>query len=105
MATPLWPHAPRRARSSSPSAAVVGVLFSAVPAQAAPATSAEAAELVAARGHELEVVTEQFNEARETLDRAAGRRPGRRGPAGAGHGRARDRPGAGARHRPLRLDR
>ena len=48
-------------------AGVVGVLFSTVPAQAAPATSAEAAELVAARGHELEVVTEQFNEARETL--------------------------------------
>ena len=48
-------------------AAVVGVLFTAVPAQAAPATSAEAAELVAARGHELEAVTEQFNEARETL--------------------------------------
>jgi cell wall-associated NlpC family hydrolase len=46
---------------------VVGVLFTAVPAQAAPATSAEAAELVAARGHELEAVTEQFNEARETL--------------------------------------
>jgi cell wall-associated NlpC family hydrolase len=45
----------------------MGVLFSTVPAQAAPATSAEAAELVAARGHELEVVTEQFNEARETL--------------------------------------
>ena len=48
-------------------AGVVGVLFSTVPAQAAPATSAEAAELVAARGHELEVVTEQFNEAREIL--------------------------------------
>ena len=48
-------------------AAVVGVLFTAVPAQAAPATSAEAAELVAARGHELEAVTEKFNEARETL--------------------------------------
>src|SRR5215213_2543126 len=48
-------------------AGVMGVLFSTVPAQAAPATSAEAAELVAARGHELEVVTEQFNEARETL--------------------------------------
>ena len=30
-------------------------------------------------GHELEVVTEQFNEARETLDRAAGGRPGGRG--------------------------
>jgi cell wall-associated NlpC family hydrolase len=49
-------------------AGVIGVLFSAVPAQAAPATSAEAAQLVAARGHDLEVVTEQFNEARATLD-------------------------------------
>ena len=47
---------------------MVGVLFSAAPAQAAPATSAEAAQLVAARGHDLEVVTEQFNEARATLD-------------------------------------
>src|SRR3954462_13075762 len=52
-------------------AAVLGILFAGVPAHAAPgdpATSAEAAELVAARGHELEVVTEQFNEARETLE-------------------------------------
>jgi cell wall-associated NlpC family hydrolase len=48
-------------------AGVVAVLFTSAPAQAAPATAAEAAELVAARGHELEVVTEQFNEARETL--------------------------------------
>ncbi len=32
-----------------------------------PTTAAEAAQLVAARGHELEVVTEQFNEAREAL--------------------------------------
>ncbi len=32
-----------------------------------PTTAAEAAQLVAARGHELEVVTEQFNEAREVL--------------------------------------
>jgi cell wall-associated NlpC family hydrolase len=50
--------------------AAAGILFAGVPASAAPgdpATSAEAAELVAARGHELEVVTEQFNEARETL--------------------------------------
>jgi cell wall-associated NlpC family hydrolase len=47
--------------------AVLGVLFPATPAQAAPATSAEAAALVTARGHELEVVTEQFNEAREAL--------------------------------------
>jgi peptidoglycan DL-endopeptidase CwlO len=49
-------------------AGIVGVLVSTVPAQAAPATtSAEAAELVAARGHELEVVSEKFNEAREAL--------------------------------------
>jgi cell wall-associated NlpC family hydrolase len=48
-------------------AGVTGILLSTVPASAAPATSAEAAELVAARGHDLEVVTEQFNEARETL--------------------------------------
>ena len=50
--------------------AVIGILFAGVPAQAAPGdpgTAAEAAELVAARGHELEVITEQFNEARETL--------------------------------------
>jgi len=47
---------------------VVGVLLSSVPAQAAPpATAAEAAEIVAARGHELEVISEQFNEAREAL--------------------------------------
>ncbi len=32
-----------------------------------PTTAAEAARLVAARGHDLEVVTEQFNEAREGL--------------------------------------
>jgi cell wall-associated NlpC family hydrolase len=49
-------------------AGVVGVLFSSIPAQAAPAaTAAEAAEIVAAKGHELEVITEQFNEAREAL--------------------------------------
>ena len=66
MATPLG-RTPLAGRVVLALAAVVGVLFSAVPAQAAPATSAEAAELVAARGHELEAVTEQFNEARETL--------------------------------------
>jgi cell wall-associated NlpC family hydrolase len=38
-----------------------------VPAQAAPSTSAEAAQLVASRGHELEVLSEQFNEARVAL--------------------------------------
>jgi peptidoglycan DL-endopeptidase CwlO len=47
--------------------AIVATLFVAAPAQATPTTSAEAAELVAARGHELEVITEQFNEARVTL--------------------------------------
>ena len=49
--------------------AVIGTLFVTVPAaQAAPATSAEAAALVAARGHELEVISEQFNEARVALE-------------------------------------
>jgi cell wall-associated NlpC family hydrolase len=48
-------------------AAILGVLFSTMPAQAAPSTSGQAAELVAARGHELEVITEEFNEARATL--------------------------------------
>jgi cell wall-associated NlpC family hydrolase len=55
------------ARALLAAAALVGVLFSAVPAQAAPTTSAQAAELVAARGHQLEVITEEFNEAREAL--------------------------------------
>jgi cell wall-associated NlpC family hydrolase len=49
------------------SAAVLGVLLSTLPAQAAPNTVAEAAGLVAARGHDLEVITEEFNEAREML--------------------------------------
>jgi cell wall-associated NlpC family hydrolase len=48
-------------------AAVLGAVFSTVPAQATPATSGEAAQLMAAKGHELEVVTEEFNEAREAL--------------------------------------
>src|SRR3954465_5900555 len=59
---------PTAARALLAVAGVVGVLFSAVPAQAAPATSAEAAQQLAARGHDLEVVTEQFDEARATLD-------------------------------------
>ena len=74
MATPLG----RAPRMSSPRPAlvrrgalvllaVVGSLFVTAPAQAAPTTSAEAAELVATKGHELEVITEQFNEARVTL--------------------------------------
>ena len=66
MATPAG-RTPLAARALLALVGVVGVLFATVPAQAAPATSAEAAELVAARGHELEVVTERFNEARETL--------------------------------------
>jgi cell wall-associated NlpC family hydrolase len=56
-----------RGRVLLAAAAMLAVLFSAVPAQAAPTTSARAAELVAARGHQLEVVTEEFNEAREAL--------------------------------------
>jgi cell wall-associated NlpC family hydrolase len=49
-------------------AGAVGVVLAPSPATAEePATSQEAAALVAAKGHELEVVTEQFNEAREQL--------------------------------------
>jgi peptidoglycan DL-endopeptidase CwlO len=49
-------------------AAVLGVLVPALPSSAEePQTAAEAAALVAAKAHELEVVTEEFNEARETL--------------------------------------
>ena len=79
MASPLGRALPRTASGTRPSRpalvrrgglallVVVGTLFATVPAQAAPATSAEAAQLVAARGHELEVITEQFNDARVTL--------------------------------------
>lgn len=48
----------------------LGMLLATVPASAAPgdpATAAEAAELVAARGHDLEALSEEFNEAREVL--------------------------------------
>ena len=51
-------------------AAALGVLLPGAPAHAAPgdpSTIGEAAELVAARGHELEVLSEEFNEARENL--------------------------------------
>jgi cell wall-associated NlpC family hydrolase len=45
-----------------------GLTLTAVPAAAEdPATSQDAAALVAARAHDLEVVTEEFNEARERL--------------------------------------
>ncbi len=74
MATPLdaAPPAPSRrpaarGRALIAAAAVLGVLFVPAPAQATPTTSAAAAELVAARGHDHEVVTEEFNEAREAL--------------------------------------
>jgi cell wall-associated NlpC family hydrolase len=73
-ATPAAPRATARRRFARRTGfalvAAVGILCAGVPAHAAPGdpgTSAEAAELVAARGHDLEVVTEQFNEARETL--------------------------------------
>ena len=56
-----------RSRALLAAMAILGVLFSTVPAQAAP-TAAQVAELVAARGHQLEVITEEFNEAREALD-------------------------------------
>ncbi|ADB77399.1 C40 family peptidase [Geodermatophilus obscurus] len=46
----------------------LGLAFAPAPAGAEePTTAAEAAALVAARGHELEVLTEDFNEAREML--------------------------------------
>ncbi|MGY1713221.1 C40 family peptidase [Geodermatophilus sp. SYSU D01106] len=58
----------RRAALALTGALGIGLGLGTVPAQAEePATAAEAAQLVAARGHELEVVTEQFNEAREAL--------------------------------------
>ncbi len=49
-------------------AAVLGLLLPSDVAQAAPGTAAEAAQLVAARAHDLEALTEEFNEARETLE-------------------------------------
>jgi len=68
MATPLGRTPARLARAALAVAGVIGVLITASPAQAAPGTSAEAGAMVAARAHDLEVVTEQFNEARATLD-------------------------------------
>jgi peptidoglycan DL-endopeptidase CwlO len=60
----------RPARLLVPLVAAGGLLLPGLPAAAAPdapTTSAEAADLVATRSHDLEVVTEQFNEARERL--------------------------------------
>jgi cell wall-associated NlpC family hydrolase len=51
-------------------AGVAGIMlsaFSVVPASAAPATAADAARLMAARSHDLEVLTEKFNGARVRL--------------------------------------
>jgi cell wall-associated NlpC family hydrolase len=76
MATPLAQPRPAGSRPSRRPlrraalvlAAVLGVLVPALPSVAEePQTAAEAATLVAAKGHELEVVTERFNEAREKL--------------------------------------
>jgi peptidoglycan DL-endopeptidase CwlO len=72
MATPRTAGLPaRRAlwrRSAVALAGAVGIAFLPAPAVAEePTTAAEAAALVAARGHDLEVLTEQFNEAREAL--------------------------------------
>ncbi len=60
----------RRAVLALVGALGIGLGLGTVPAPAAaeePTTAAEAGELVAARGHDLEVVTEEFNEAREVL--------------------------------------
>jgi len=76
---------------------VVGALaVSATPAAAepAPTTSREAADLIAARARDLEVLTENFNEARERLkatERAAHRAADELEAARAALGRARDR--------------
>ena len=49
-------------------AGIIGLALAPAPAGAEePTSAAEAAALVAARGHELEVLTEDFNEAREVL--------------------------------------
>ncbi|WP_241038534.1 C40 family peptidase [Blastococcus litoris] len=48
--------------------AVVGVDLASAPAAADPVTAEDAASLVAERGHQLEVLTEAFNEARENLE-------------------------------------
>src|SRR3954471_3229628 len=67
---------PARRRILVTALAACGVALVPSPGVAAPSdpsTSAEAAQLVAARAHDLEVVSEQVNEAREqlTLQKAA----------------------------------
>ena len=62
------PRTARRAALVLAGALGLGLAVAPAPAGAEdPATAAEAAALVAARGHELEVLTEEFNEARELL--------------------------------------
>jgi cell wall-associated NlpC family hydrolase len=71
MATPNAPTARTTGRRAAlVVAGVLGILlsvFSAVPAQAAPTTAAEAGRLMAARSHDLEVLTEKFDAARVRL--------------------------------------
>src|SRR5688572_9234707 len=72
MAFPLLPAPPGRTvrRAALALVGAAGILLASVPASAAPGTpttAAEAAQLVAARGHDLEALAEQFNEAREVL--------------------------------------
>src|SRR3954452_22959780 len=75
---------PARHRSLLTAAVACGLALIPSPGVAAPSdpsTSAEAAQLVAARAHDLEVVSEQVNEAREQLTQRQGA-PGQGGPQG-----------------------
>ncbi|SFO34276.1 Cell wall-associated hydrolase, NlpC family [Geodermatophilus obscurus] len=72
MPGPASPHRRPRRRAALVLAGALGLGLGvgAVPSSALaeePTSAAEAAQLVAARGHELEAVTERFNEAREGL--------------------------------------
>ncbi|MCA0145774.1 C40 family peptidase [Blastococcus sp. LR1] len=72
MASPLRTSARRSTlrRTGIALAGSVGILLASLPASAAPGTpgtAADAAALVAERGHQLEVVTEEFNQARDGL--------------------------------------
>ena len=78
-------------------------------AEPAPATSREAADLIAARARDLEVLTEKFNEARERLKATErvgppGRRRTRGGPGRAGPARDRVRVVARSAYTGDRLD-
>ena len=96
MASPLTPARRRNAarRTLVALLAAGGVALGPLPASAEPqpSTSQEAADLNAARSHELEVLTERFNEAREEM--AATRRAAERAAADrtAGLSRASDAP-------------